>query len=699
MATLQNIRNRAGVLIAIIIGMAIFAFVIQDFLGSGQKIKARSKSIIAEIDGQTIDYQEYQQRVDKLMEYYRIRMGETSVDESTMETIREQTWQDIVREYATKKEYKELGVAVSTDELMDMVQGRNPHPIIQSIFTDPKTGMLNRSFLVQFLHTMNEDPSGQQKTIWLYIENEILKDRAFSKYNNLISKGLNVTDLESEDALRESARKADFSYIVKRYNAVNDSMVSLRSSDFQAYYEDHKNEYKQDASVDLEYVLFEVIPTAEDDQAIYESLTSLSNEFRTDEDVTALVNIESDIPFDDKNYKDGELSDSINDFMFRAKIGDVYGPYLEDGSYRMARLVAINYLPDSVRARHILIQPSQTLSKDVASKLADSLKTALEHGSDFSVLAMQFSEDASNTKGGDLGWFREGTMIKPFNDASFNGKIGEIQLVETRFGYHLIQVLERGPVIKKVKVAVLSKKIVPSSGTYQSIYTKALEFAGKNNTYEKYNAAVTAQGLTKRYADQIQESQRTITGLESPRELIRWAFGAKIHAISQVYEFSNKFVVAMVANKRETGIAPLEQVRAEIELELKKTKKAEIIMTEMRAANKQGASFEDIARELKLTVFEALQVSYTSVSIPSAGIEPNVIAAASVLNEKSISEPIEGNNGVYMIRINKVVDSGTGNTTSEKNRLTIMRESQANYEAYNALQEASKIKDNRSKFF
>jgi peptidyl-prolyl cis-trans isomerase D len=699
MATLQSIRNRAGILIALIIGLAIFSFVIQDFLGSGQKLRARSKNIIAEIDGQSIDYQEYLQRVDKLSEYYRIRMGETSIDENTMETIREQTWQDIVKEYSTKKEYRELGVAVSTDEFMDMVQGRNPHPIIQSIFTDPQTGMLNRSFLVQFLRTMNEDPSGQQKTIWLYLENEIMKDRIFSKYNNLVSKGLNVTGLEAETTLHESARKVDFSYIVKRYNALNDSLVNLKNSDFQEYYQNHQNEFEQEASLDLEYVVFDVIPTQEDDQAIFESLINLGSDFRNAEDAIALVNLESDIPFDDKNYKNGEISDTINDFMFKARIGDVYGPYMEDESYRMARLVEINYLPDSVRARHILIQPSQSMSKDAASKLADSLKTALDNGSNFTVLAMQFSADASNTKGGDLGWFTEGTMVKPFNDACFKGKIGEIQLVETRFGYHIIEVLERGPEVKKVKVAFLSKKIIPSSGTYQTIYAQAIGFSGKNNTFEKFNAAITEQGLTKRYADQVQEFQRTITGLESPRELIRWGFNSNIHDVSQVFEFGNKFVVAMVAEKRKAGIAPLDQVKPEIELELKKNKKADIMMEEMRAANISGASFEDIAKTLNLPVLEAQQVSFTSVSIPAAGIEPDVIAAASILKENDISEPLKGNNGVYLIRINKITDSEIGSTAAEKSRLSMMRQSQANYEAYDALQKASNIKDNRARFF
>jgi peptidyl-prolyl cis-trans isomerase D len=260
-------------------------------------------------------------------------------------------------------------------------------------------------------------------------------------------------------------------------------------------------------------------------------------------------------------------------------------------------------------------------------------------------------------------------------------------------------VLEKGPESKKVKIAILSKKIAPSAGTVQSIYSQAVSFAGKNNTAENFNASIAEQGLTKRYADEVQEFQKTITGLESPREMIRWAFNAEIHNVSGVFEFGNKYVVAMVADRRESGIAPLEQVSAEIELEVKKLKKSDIISSEMLAAMTPGGSFEDLARSLGLPVQEASQVSFSAVSIPAAGIEPNVIAAASVLDENSISEPISGNNGVYLIRINKITDTETGTADTEKSRMMMMRQSQANFEAYDALQKASNIEDHRSKFF
>lgn len=685
-------------LIAIIIGLAIFAFVIQDFIGSGQQLRGRARFNLAEIDGQTIHYQDYMARVDRLSEYYRLRMGNSNIDPSTMDNIRQQTWQDIVREYTTKKEYKELGINVSDDELMDMVTGRDPHPIIRSIFSDPQTGVLNRSMLLQFIRTMDQDPSGQQKTIWLFLEDEITKDRRFKKFNDLISQGMYVTDLEAKSRYKDANRKVDFSFVMKRYNTVPDSLVSYRESDLQSYYKKHENDYKQDASADLEYIVFEVKPTPADDQAASDWINSMVDDMENEEDAASLVNFESDVPYDDLNHTYDELSDSIRDFMFSADVGDVYGPYSEDGAYRIARLMEINHVPDSVRARHILIRPSQNTNQEAAKSLADSLKTAIENGSDFAALARQYSADGSASQGGDLGWFTEGAMVKPISDACFEGNIGEVQVVQSQFGYHVIQVLNQSPDVKKVKVAILSKKVEPSSATYQEVYSRAIAFAGKNDNWRSFNSAAKDSGLTIRYADEVRKNQKNITGLESSREMIRWAFKAEPHDVSDVFEFSNNYVVAALREKREEGIAPLEQVRSEIEQEVKKEKKADRIVSDFNEHIRVDSSFENLASDMGLDVREASQISFNSVSVPVAGIEPKLIAVATSLQEGRTSAPVKGINGVYVVRVNRV-SNAAGDPLSDRDRLTTMLKSQANFEAYNALQEACNIKDNRSNFF
>lgn len=687
-------------LVAVIIGMAIFAFVLQDLLSGGKTALVRSQYTFAEINGNSIQYDEYAARVEKLAEYYRIRIGQTSLDEQTMESIREQTWQDMVREYVTQDEYKELGISVSTDELMDMVQGRNPHPVIRSLFSDPQTGILNRTFLVQFIRTMNEDPSGTQKTIWLYLENEIMKDRAFSKYINLIGKGLYITDLEAENNYRENSRRMDFRYVVKRFTAIADSSVTVTENDLQKYYRDHQKEYQQEATRDLEYVVFEILPSEEDDRRAAEWINEMKAEFETTEDPVSLVGMESDLPYDDLNYTDGSLPEIINDFMFSSVPGAVYGPYFEESSYRLARLVEINYLPDSVHARHILLQPDNNTDAADLMALADSLQDVLEDGGDFAELARLYSRDGSAQEGGDLGWFPEGQMVKPFSDSCFYGKTGQIMQVQTQFGIHLVQVLEKSRNVKKVKVAYLSRNVEPSSETYRKVYSQAVKFAGENNTYEKFNTAVSEQNLTRRYANDLTESQQTLTGLEHPRALIRWAFEAELHEVTEeIFEIGNKYVVGAVTGIREKGIAPLDQVRTEIELEVKKQKKAELISEEFNAAAVSASTIDEVAGEMDLSVMDANNVNFASVSLPSAGIEPNVIATASVLAPDQLSQPIHGNNGVYVIVVSNIVDPAETELASQKSRMASLRESQANYEAFEALREAANIEDNRAKFF
>lgn len=685
---------------AVIIGMAIFAFVLQDLLTGGQTAFNRSRYTFAEIDGKALRYDEYAARVEKLAEYYRLRVGQSSLDEQTMESIREQIWQDMVREYVTMDEYKELGVAVSDDELMDMVQGRNPHPIITSLFSDPQTGILNRTFLVQFIRTMDEDPSGAQKTIWLYLESEILKDRAFSKYNNLIQKGLYVTDLEASNNAMETGKRMDISFLVRRYSSIPDSAISYSESDLQKYYREHEKEYLQEASRDIEYVVFEVTPSQADDQAAREWIERMTGEFTSVEDPVALVGMESDMPYDDMNYTYGSLPEEINDFMFSSEVGALYGPYEQESSYNLARLVEINHLPDSVRARHILLQLDASTNPTDVLELADSLQEVLNGGGDWDQLALLYGTDGTATQGGDLGWFQEGRMIKPFSDTCFYDRSGEVKQVQTRFGIHLVQVTDKSRDVKKVKVAYLTRNIEPSSETYREVYSRAVKFAGLNNTYEKFNGAVSAQNLTKRYASDITEGQQNITGLDNPRPLIRWAFEADLHDVTEeIFEFSNKYVVAALTGIREKGVASLEQVRAEIELEVKKEKKAGKIEEEFQQSLDAAQDIEELSRETGLEVQQANNISFTSVSLPGAGIEPRVLSAASVLPSGQISTPVRGNNGVYVLVVDNINESIPENLRAIRTRMTTLRESQANFEAYEALRQASNIEDNRAKFF
>ncbi len=702
MATLEKIRNRAGVLVATVIGLALLAFILGDLFSSGRSLFSSQQYEIANIAGKSIPVQAYQSKVDQLAEIYKMNTKQSALDEQTMDGIREQTWQQMVQENVMGEEYKKTGIGVSSEEVYDLVTGKNPHPIIRQMFTNPQTGELNRSAILQFLKTMDQDQTGEQKAFWLYLENEIIRERKMTKFTNLVKQGLYVTSLETKDKYYEDNKKVDFEFLVRRYNVIPDSAVKYSESDLKSYYDAHENDYKQTASRDIDYVAFEIKPSESDYQDAEKYIEDLKKDFINTEDNEQFVNLNSDVPFNPMHFKKEDLSPLIADSIFDAPVGTVVGPYFEDEAYKLAKLNAIAYLPDSVKARHILLQPVSQNPQAIAQTkaLADSLMTLLANGADFAKLAMQYSKDGSAQQGGDLGWFKEGQMVKEFNDAAFSAEVGKVQQVNTQYGIHLLEVTAKSQPVKKVQLALVQRLVEPSSQTYQDYYSKASKFAGLNNTEEKFENAVKEEGLNKRIANNILENDKQIPGLESPRELIRWVYNADEGDVSSVFELGNKFVIAHVTAVREDGIAPLEQVKNDVELNVIKEKKAEELSSGLAAQVKENKSLEEIAQGYSSDVQQASNISFSSFSVPGAGIEPKVIATATNIQADKISDPVDGNNGVYILKVTSINEPAqTDDYTMQRIALERANTSRAGYEAFNALKKLADIEDYRSKFY
>ena len=703
MATLEKLRNRAGTLVAVVIGLALFAFILGDLLGSGGSLFNRNQFEIAEISGKSVPYQLYQQRVDHVSELNKVSRRVNALDEQATDNIREEVWNQLIQEHVLAPRYKELGIAVSSDELFDMVQGNNLHPIIRQEFGNPQTGEVDIAMIDQFLRNLDSDPSGFQRTIWLYLEDIIIKDRLFTKYNNLIGKGLYVTDIHAQQSATERSLRADISFVVDNYSSVSDSLVSVSSKEMNSYYKSNIDKYKQTASRDVEYIVFPINPTPSDYKLGEEWINEIQTDFIKATDAAQFTNLNSDVPYDSKFFKKGELTnEDIDSWAFNSKTGDTFGPIFDGDSYIMARLVNVDFLPDSVKARHILISSNAQSQEeyDAIKAKADSLLlVAKQNRGRFAKLATDFSDDpGSAVQGGDLGWFPEGAMVQPFNDACFNGKKGDIVLVESQFGFHVIEILDKGALTKKVQVAMLVRNVIPSSKTYQIVFQKASQFAGLNNTYEKFDAAVTEQKLNKRIASNLRESDKRIAGLDNPRELIRWAYKEDVNAVSTVFEFGDNFVVAALKEVRKEGNAPLAQVQQDVRTQLLKQKKALMLKDKFSKAIENGATISDVANKLSLQVQEASGISFSSFSLPAVGFEPAVIAAATTANEGVMVAPIEGNAGIFALTVNATNEQEV-DRASEAQRLLSSYQQRAMRESYEALKEEAKIVDRRSKFF
>ncbi len=705
MSTLQFLRERAGVLVAGVIGISLLLFVVSDFFGNGrgQRLKQKKYYEIGQISGEYISFQDFELRLQNLLEIYKLS-GRTNIDESTTESIREQIWQQMIREKILDPQYKKLGIGVSAEEVDELVLGNNPHQIVQQLFTDQQTGSFNKSFLVNFLKQTEVDETA--KRYWLFFENEIVNDRTNTKYNNLVAKGLYVTSKQTEFEKSLNGTTVDFSYTLKNYASVSDSSVNVTGSDIEAYYEKHKSNYKRTASRDIEYVAFDIVPSEDDRKQTEEWINKTKEEFATSTDPVQFINLSADSRHAGLYIALNSVPENLRDFIKSEDLSAVFGPYVEDGSYKIARLISAADRPDSVRVRHILLTPNANRSLDATRLAADSLIKLIKSGTSFEALAQSNSDDQGSAQlGGDLGWFTEGRMVLPFNDASFSGKKGDIKTAETTFGVHIIEILGQSKNSRKYNIGIIDRKILPGSQTIQKVYSEASQFAGANNTYEKFTSAVAEQGLNKRVANDIAPQQKALPGLTNPRSLIISLFQAEQGKIvldnnqQAVFEVGDKYVVAYCTRLQEDGIAPVKAVENDIRFAVIKDKKAEIISAEFKKNEGEGKTIDDVARSMGLTVQEATQINFKSYTIPGAGTEPTLIAAATVAVQGELTGPVKGTNGVYMLVANNIATTQGDDVKILKARLSSTFQMRGSYEAYEALRKGANIVDKRYKFY
>ena len=701
MATLEKIRNRAGIGITIIIGLALAAFVLGDAVKSGSSIMRGSQQEIAKIAGKSVDYKEFQKKVDDLSDIYKMNQGSTSIDQKMTEQIREQTWMGLVRNLTMQDIYENLGIAVTPNELFDLVQGENPHAIIQNLFRDQKTGTVNRQALIQFLKYQQNNSTGPEHNYWLFVENQIQEERSFTKYNNLLTKGIYTTTDEAKQSIEGKNKKVDIEYVGKPFSSITDNEVSVSQAEAEKYYETHKEKYKQEASREIEYLVFPVVASKSDEDKVVKWINDIKTEFAAAENATAYVNVNSDKQFDASFYKKSELTSPIAEFAFSGKEGDIYGPYKEGQSWKLCKIQKFEDLPDSVSARHILIKVTAQAELANAKKTIDSLKHVITLGGDFAALARKYSSDGgSAVKGGELGWFKRGTMVKPFDDASFFGKVNDYQVVTSQFGVHLLQVTKRGNTAKNVQLATIVRNIEPSSQTYQQSYSVASKFASENRDIKAFRSAVTAQGLNKRLAT-LSEADKEVSGLENSRLLVRAAFKAELGQPvmssegTPVFELGTQFVVGVLSSIQEKGYSPFNLVKPTIELAIRTDKKAEQLVQKMSGKT----DLNSIASALGTTVGKAQGIDFEFYSIPGIGIEPAIAGAVSVLEQGAVSKPIIGMNGVYVV---KAVDVKKGTNTdlaAEKMQSKMALGYRVTAQAFEALKENAAILDKRAKFY
>jgi peptidyl-prolyl cis-trans isomerase D len=700
MTLLTKIRNRSGLLVTII-AIALLIFILESALESRKGLSASDRSKIAVINGKDVSIEEFQSKLDQLETNQKAQNKQATIDENTRENLRSQVWNQVLLEYIVKPRYEKIGIFVSEPELSDMVQGKDPHPQIKQAFTDPKTNEFSPANVINFLKNMEKDETGDTKNRWIVFEQAIKEERVSQKYTAMVKKGLYITKAEAKRNYQGTSRTANIQYIAKKYSDIADSIIKVSEDDLKKYYNENKNKYKQKETVrGIDYVEFNVVPSGEDRQILADGLNKLKIDFATATVDSDFVNQNSDAKYVEK-YIGFNAGFMFFDSLSRSPIGTVVGPFPEGNNFKIAKLSGSKMYPDSVKARHILISIENGDSKKALQR-ADSLKTAIKGGKKFDELAKIFSKDqGSAVKGGDLGWFKDGMMVKPFNDACFNGKKGDLQIVETQFGVHLIEVMDKGKESKRILVSTVERSSSPSSATYQFYYGKASEFAGKNNNKDLYEKAVKDQGFNKRSADNLRETERNFNGIENAREIVRWAYGAKKEEVSPVFQIGEKYIVAILTKIKEKGTLPLEEVKEQVEIEAKKQKKAEKFISEFEANMKSATTLEQIAQKMNLQLELSSNQSFINGVLGSYGREAGIVGSAFGSKAKVLSKATKGDNAVFVYVITDFTEAkpSVDKYKSNADNMSNSVRQRVDYEIFEALKDKAEIEDRRATFF
>jgi peptidyl-prolyl cis-trans isomerase D len=702
MAIIGSIQKHSKIVI-FIIGFALLAFVVGSFTGKNRS----TSNYVGEINGDKIRGLDFTNKVDEATEMRKQMSGNTNIPAAESFSIRESVWNQMVSELIMQKQYDKLGIDVGKDEMDDMITGKNPHQYIVQNFTDPKTGKFDPKTVKQFVDNLDKvDPAMRQR--FLLIEKQIRDSRMAEKYQNLIANAYYVPKAFAKQEYLARNEHVSMSTIGLRYESVPDNQIKLTDADYQKYYDENKNRFEQEASRDIDYVVYDVKPSVEDMNAINTENARIYSEFQQAKDIPNFVNTNSDVRFDSTWIKKGALPARLDTLAFNSAPGTFITPFIDNNMYEMAKVLEAQSRPDSLKASHILLtfegsKAGGKRTKEVAKKLADSLLTVLKKDpKKLPLLAMKFSDDPSaKTNLGDLGWFNDGSMVPAFNNACVNGKVGDIVLVESQFGYHVIDITAKTAPVKKVRMAIVVRKVDAGNDTYAKAYSEASAFSGDNTTTEAFEKTVTAKGLNKRTMERVRPSDGQLPGIESAREVIRWAFTTKteLNSVSQVFDCTGKYVVATLKMIREKGIAPLEQIKNDIKTLVMREKKAEILLAKMdKVATVKD--FGQMATSLSSKIDTIQNITFASPNIPFYGREPAVVGTAFGSKKGQISKPIKGEVAVYLIKIDEVSPAApTANYNNEKSVLANAFRSRVYREVYQTIMDKTKIVDNRIMFY
>lgn len=705
MALINKIREKSGIAVTVIAISLIFFMVGGDLLGPNSMLGGNNNQVVGEIAGKEINIKDFQSRVDGFRQNYEAQSGR-SLSETELVGLRDQAWNQFIVDIAYKKQFDKLGLTVTDDELVDMVQGNHISPSIMQAFSDPTTGRFDKNAVVNYLKNLKTLPIEQQKS-WENFETSLREERIRSKYENLLKLSAYTPKAQAEKEYIAQNTKATLRYLYVPYFSIVDTTVKVTDSELETYLSAHRSEYKGTDTRSIEYVTFPVQPAKDDSAALYSEIKELARGLATAPSDSAFASMNSDTPFP-INRSLANMSDQLKEAVKTFVPGGVYGPYREGNTYYIYKYGGTKAdTVSSAKASHILIRAeNQSDSAKVAARLkAEGLLAQIRAGANFEALAATSSADpGSAQRGGDIGYFQNnGAMVKPFEEAVFSatapGLIGKV--VESQFGFHIIKVT--APKSNTLyRIATIGKTIAPSQSTRDEAYRKADEFANSIKTKEAFDEAVKKdKGLVVANANRIPETATNVNAIQNGREIVRWAFkdDTKINSVSSVFETDEQYIVAVLTGKSDQDNVKVDDFRDELTTKVRNQKKSEQITAKLKGAT---GDLEAIAKKYGAgaLVESANDISLATGFLSSAGFDPIALGKAFGLKAGQKSGVFTGENGVFIMeQINKTDAPKIADFTQYKTQLTQSLESRMSYLVNEAIRENAKIEDRRAKFF
>lgn len=704
MAILENIRKRTTVLI-LIIGMALFAFVISGIFTSNDFSGGKVGSSIAEINGDEISIDEFRRKVERASR----RSGPTTSSMQLVNTV----WSQVERNTILGQQIENLGIEIEQDQIINVIKSspgftQNPQFLNES-------GLFDENKFRDFLNELKINAPAQYQD-WLQDEEAIIQSAKEQAYYNLIKAGTSATLKEGELDYKLANDKVDIRYVRVPYTNIADSTIIISKKEIADYISAHEDEYTQERARDIQFVYFEEKPSLQDEAAIKEAISALIEDkvteaqdttyveegFKNTSDIAAFLDRNSDTKFDTIYKAKNELPSAFADTLMALQPGELFGPYRDGEAFKVSKMVN-RKANGSVKASHILIayegaeraNPAIKRTKEEAETKANELLIEAKKSEVvFAELARDNSDGPSAAQGGDLGFFQEGIMTPKFNDFAFGNSVGYVGLVETEFGFHIVKVDEKRDI---VQIANLTRAIEPSEETINSLFTDATKFEMAATSSEKpFTELAKEYEYVMRPVNKLKELDENLPGLGTQRALVQWAFNDDTQ-LGDIKRFgiNNGYAVVQITAQYNAGLMDVEDASATVLSKIRKDKKAAKLIAENK-----GKSLEDLASSNNTNISTASALTVKTPTIPGAGREPLVIGTAFALAQGGTSELIEGETGIFKLEVTKKEEAPKlENYATYATSLQTSNAARVSSEVFNALKEKAEIKDNRAVFY